>query len=52
MGTSSMFNGDIGNTQGHLRMNSDMKNTSPNQLLGTNNSMPIREAKEEQEMSH
>jgi hypothetical protein len=33
-------------------MNSDMKVTTHGHFSGTNNSMPIREAKEEQEMSH
>lgn len=41
-GSSSMF----ADQQNNLRMNSDMKVTHGN-FSGTNNSMPIREAKEE-----
>jgi hypothetical protein len=50
-GSSSMFADQQQNT-GNMRMNSDMKATTHGHFSGTNNSMPIREAKEEQEMSH
>jgi hypothetical protein len=49
-GSSSMFADQQQNT--NMRMNSDMKATTHGHFSGTNNSMPIREAKEEQEMSH